>query len=50
MIMAKGPWGEGTLQHGSREVRQRSGVFILDANDRVAFVSECRHIKSSGMS
>ncbi len=27
-IMAKGLWGEGTLKHGSREVRQRSGVFI----------------------
>ncbi len=27
--MAKGLWGEGTLQHGSWEVRQRSGVFIL---------------------
>ncbi len=27
-IMAKGLWGEGTLQHGSREVRQRSGIFI----------------------
>ncbi len=25
---AKGLWGEGTLQHGSREVRQRSGVFM----------------------
>ncbi len=24
----KGLWGEGTLQHGSREVRQCSGVFI----------------------
>ena len=22
-------WGEGTSQHGSREVRQRSGVFIF---------------------
>ncbi len=27
--MAKGLWGEGTLQHGSREVRQHSGVFIM---------------------
>ena len=27
-ITTKGLWGEGTLQHGSREVRQRSGVFI----------------------
>ncbi len=27
-IMAKGLSGEGTLQHGSREVRQRSDVFI----------------------
>ncbi len=27
-IMPKGLWGEGTLQHRSREVRQRSGVFI----------------------
>ena len=27
-IMAKGLWGEGTLQHGSQEVRQRSGAFI----------------------
>ncbi len=26
--MAKGLWGEVTLQHGSREVRQRSGVFM----------------------
>ncbi len=26
-IMAKGLWGEETLQHESREVRQRSGVF-----------------------
>ncbi len=29
-IMAKGLWGEGTLQHWSREVRQRSGVFMDD--------------------
>ncbi len=28
-IMPKGLWGEGTLQHGLREVRQRSGVFII---------------------
>ncbi len=28
-IMAKGLWGEGTLQHGSREVRQCSGIFIV---------------------
>ncbi len=27
-----GLWGEGTLQHGSREVRQRSGVFIWYIN------------------
>ena len=27
-IMAKGLWGEGTLQRVSREVHQRSGVFI----------------------
>ena len=27
--MAKGLWGEGTLQHGSWEGHQRSGVFIL---------------------
>ena len=26
--MAKGHWGEGTFQHGSWEVHQRSGVFI----------------------
>ncbi len=35
-IMAKGLWGEGTLQHRSREVCQHSGVFInfvhLDVN------------------
>ncbi len=30
-IMAKGLWGEGTLKHGSREVRQRSGVFIRNS-------------------
>ena len=29
-IKAKGLWGEGTLQHRSREVRQCSGVFIHD--------------------
>ena len=28
-IMAKGLWGEGTLQHGSWEVCQCSGVFIM---------------------
>ena len=27
-IIAKGLWGQGTLQHRSREVRQRSGVFM----------------------
>ncbi len=27
-VMPKGLWGEGILQHVSREVRQRSGVFI----------------------
>ncbi len=26
VIMPKGLWGSGTLQHGLREVRQRSGV------------------------
>ncbi len=28
-IIAKGLWGEGTLQHGSREVHQCSGVFFF---------------------
>ena len=31
--MVKGLWGEGTLQYGSREVRQRSGVFIEHAEE-----------------
>ena len=31
-IMAKVLWGEGSLQHGSREVRQCSGVFIYLKN------------------
>ena len=31
-IKAKGLQGEGTLQHGSREVRHRSGIFIHPIN------------------
>ena len=30
-IMAKGLWSEGTLQHRSQEVRQRSGVFMVNS-------------------
>ncbi len=38
-IMAKGLWGERTLQHRSREVRQHSGVFIHIFRDLSEFMT-----------
>ncbi len=38
-IMAKGLWGEGTIQHGSREVLQRSGIFIVYGPGRWPYLS-----------